>query len=57
MLILRRLAIVLLLLLTLPGCTAYEALFCAFEDAYSGGGSDSLDRRAHYDAEIEKWSE
>ena len=44
-------------LLTNTGCAFYDALFSAFGDHYTAGGYDQHDRKAHYDAEVQKWED
>jgi hypothetical protein len=53
----RRLLLAVLFLgsISVPGCTWYDAAFNVFGDHYSGGGTNSFDRRAKYDAAVRSY--
>ena len=41
------------LCLSLSGCAVADLVFCAFSNAYTGGGYSDTERRAHFDQQWE----
>ena len=49
--------ICLLVFCNFSGCSFHDGLFSILGDSYSGGGVTRAEKKIHYDAQVEAWSE